>query len=453
MLTESQTSRLCSAPGPATPASLQTLQWLHDPVGYVERCHARYGPVFRIDVFRWGHLVMIGEPDLAKAVFAAPDNFVSAADANEILRPVVGNESTFCLDGERHRRMRQLVAPALGQSNIRKLHPRLLELVSDCVASLISEKRIDRASHWRKLTMQAMLLLLAGVDDKEIASRFVDKIRPLTGALSSVFAFSPALQSRRFGALSPIGWFDRRLKALDGEIYKLIEATRHDSSKRETIIGRLASDVSVSPQAIRDQVVTMMIAGSDTTAAAIDWAFHWLYEESERLEGIRDRLSKQPRDPDSRAQWIMSDQGIESLYLEAMRFLPVADFNPRILRGLFAEDGLPIIAAPCALLLHRNAEQYLDSNSFNSGRFADQRPPGSCFIPFGGGVRYCPGAVLAATVIKMAIATLADQVEIGTSGHVATAVRRNVILAPKIRSLGVLRMRLDANLTSQEKAL
>jgi cytochrome P450 len=443
MLTDAQTSRLLAAPGPNTPALVQTWQWLRDPAGYVEQCQRRYGSVFRISVSRWGHLVMIGDPDLAKAVFMAPDSHLSASDANEILRPVVGGKSLFCLEGEQHRKMRQLVAANLGHSFIRNIQPRLLELVLDSISSLIAAKGRGRADRWRILTMRSMLLLLAGIDDEDTARKFVSRIRPLTGSLSGVFAFSPFLQSRRFGALSPIMWFDRRLRELDRDVYSAIELAANEPDKADTLIGRMTCDASVSPQAVRDQVVTMMIAGSDTTAAAIDWAFHWLYGQRNTLEKVREILVEQPEEATLRVQWILSDPAVDSLYLEAMRFLPVADFNPRVLRGVRADDGLPIIAAPCALMLHRNAGQYADPDIFDHNRFKGGRPSSSCFIPFGGGNRYCPGSVLATTLIKLVIAVLGEQVDVARTKSVARPVRRNVILAPRIRLPGALRTRQD----------
>ncbi len=377
-------------PGPRWPALVQSVALTRFRHRFVPAMHRRYGDVFTVRVLPGRTaLVIFARPEHAREIFAGDPEALHAGKGNAVLEPVMGEHSLLLLDSAEHRRARALLMPAFHGAALRGYRPLVARLAEQEVRRWtpgVSFRSLDRMS---ALTLEVILRVVFGVSDETRLAR----LRPLvrrTVAVSPVVMLgwgSPILQR-----LGPWRSTVRNQRALDEVVYAEIAERRRaaDLGTRSDVLSRLlragadSDEEGLSDDELRDQLVTLLLAGHETTATALAWALHELGRDPAQLARARAAADRDETDY------------LEAVLNESLRLHPVI---PMVVRHLMAPatiggHRLPRGAniAPSILLGHASADSHRDPAVFRPQRFLDGEVASHTWIPFGGGVRRCIGA-------------------------------------------------------------
>lgn len=418
---------LALPPGPRRPGALQSLEYGLDPYGFFQRAHRRFGDVFTVHVVgeEW---VMLAHPDAVREVFGHGPDELDSGQANFALRPILGTRNVLLLDGAEHLRRRKLVLPPF--------HGERMKAYADIVAGVAQRDLAGwpRATPFATLprmqavTFEVIMRAVFGVGE---ASR-LDRLRVILRDFLSwtthwrrafTFAF---LGPERVMALPG---FRRQLAEVDSEIFGEIVRRRQapDLAEREDVLSLLlqARDeqgLALSDEEVRDELVTLLVAGHETTAALLAWALSELAD----APAVQERLAA-------------GEQGLsEAIVAETLRLHPPVPLGAlRRLRKPLRIGGRDLPAgttvAACALLVHRRADLYERPDRFLPDRFLSAKPPAGGWLPFGGGVRRCVGAAFAQFEARLVLEEVAKRVRIAhPSGRRPIGIgRRGIVLVPR----------------------
>lgn len=378
-----------SLPNPLRgPGFAQTLHYGLDPEGFFTRAHNRFGDVFTTRVLSedW---VVLGHPAAVKEAFALGPNDANSGEANFVLRPLIGTRNLLLTDGQEHLARRKLVLPPFHGDRMRAYEETIREAAEAQIKALPLGEPVTLLPHMQSLTFSVIMRCVFGLRDGERLRSLGDPLQRMLGWITDM---------RRvliIGLLGP-DWlmrmpkFRRQLEVVDRELTGEIESRRlaEDLDEREDILSMLlmAQDEDgrgLSDQELRDELVTLLIAGHETTAALIAWAVH--------------ELARAPQHQDSLSR---NEGGFsEATVTETLRLRPPVPLVLRRLRrpATIAGHRLPAGATlvPSTLLVHRRPDLYPEPWTFDPTRFLDRRPVASEWFPFGGSVRRCIGAAFA----------------------------------------------------------
>ena len=410
-------------PGPSEPRLAQMMQWISRPMAYAARQRDRYGEAFtaNIDERPW---VMLGDPEDVRTVFTAGPQRTNAGEANEILRPTLGSHSLLLLDGQEHLRQRKLMLPAFHGERIERYRQIMRDATERTVASWPARRPFALRPHTQAITMEVIVRAVFGVDDAGAMARLREPLRRMLDWAGNP---APLLLVAMIGPDNP---FIQRVIArrytepVDRELYALIAQRRRapDLAERDDVLSTLllARDEDGEPMTdveLRDELLTLLVAGHETTATSLAWAVERLVRHPGALERVA-----------TEAEYA------DAVVKETLRLRPVvAIVLRRLLEPLAVAGGeLPAgtTVAPCILLVHRREDIYPEPNAFRPERFLG-RPPGTyTWIPFGGGVRRCLGAAFAQFEMQVVLETIARSARLEAVGRPEDVRRRGVTLVP-----------------------
>jgi cytochrome P450 family 135 len=412
-------------PGPRTPRALQTLRYSFDPYGFFEAGQRAVGDMFTVRVMgeTW---VVLAHPDAIREVFShGPDELDSGA-ANYALRPLLGTRNLLLLDGAEHLRRRKLVLPSFHGERMRAYEELIRETTRREIAAWPLETKARTLPRMQAITFQVVLRAVFGVEEGPRLDRMAAILRRFLAWTTDprrglFFAF---LGPERFMGLSA---YRRQREELDRELLAEIGHRRRveDLPERTDILSLLlqARDEDGAPlsdRELRDELVTLLVAGHETTAAALSWAL----VELARHPSAQDRLAD-------------GEEGLAAAAVdETLRLHPPVPLGG--LRRLrvpltIAGFGLPAGAAvtPCALLVHRRPDVYPEPLAWHVDRFLGTRPPAGAWIPFGGGVRRCVGAAFAQFEARTVLDELVRSLEFRPAAPPTRRIwRRGIVLVP-----------------------
>lgn len=430
-------------PGPKTPAAIQMLEWTLRPIEFLERNHRRYGDFFRMRLAGLD-AVVISDPVIIKEVFTGDPDVLHAGESNAApLEPIVGPNSVLLLDGPEHMRQRKLMLPSFQGQRM---------LSYGAIIAGATEREIERfplgqpfplRRHTQAITLEVIMRAVFGIED----ARRLDALRGRLTALLS-FGQSPL----RFVALAIPGlretvgrrvWarFAAAREQVDEILYDEIRTRRDDPSisEREDVLSILlqARDDEGKPMTdgeLRDELMTLLVAGHETTATALAWAFDLLLHNPDKLERLKEELVEQPE----------GGEYLDAVIKETMRLRPVLPAVARKLTEPLELNGYMLPAgcrvAPNIYLTHRRADVYPDPEAFKPERFIEQPAETYSWIPFGGGIRRCLGASFALYEMKVAIPSILRRVELRPAGDRPERIRRRAItFAPEHDTMVVAR--------------
>jgi cytochrome P450 len=410
-------------PGPPEPRLAQMMQWVSRPVAYAERQRDRYGEAFtaRIEERPW---VMLGDPEDVRAVFTAGPQRVNAGEANAILRPTLGSHSLLLLDGEEHLRQRKLMLPAFHGERVDAYRQIMREATERAVTSLPVGEPFALRPHAQAITLEVIMRAVFGLEDETAVARLREPLRRMLdwagnpAALLIVATVGPdhpfvqRVLARRY------------LEPVDRELYALIAARRAapDLTERDDILSTLvlARDQDGEPMTdveLRDELLTLLLAGHETTATSLAWAVERLV----RHPGGMERLADERDYADAVVKEVLRLRPVVAIVLRRLR-------EPLEIAGRELPAGTTV--APCMLLVHRREDVYRDPETFRPERFLDHPPGTYTWIPFGGGVRRCLGAAFAQIEMQVVLQTLARSVRLEAVGDAEGVRRRGVTLMP-----------------------
>ena len=390
-------------PGSRTPGALNAVYFTRDPVGFLERQWRRYGDAFSINFPGFGRMAYFAEPDTVKQIFTSDPSTIHAGEANgRVLEPALGKFSLLTLDEDDHMRQRKLLLPPFHGERVRRYG----ELIAG-----IAEREIERwprgtpfelRPRLQSITLDVILRAVFGVRGEDRLARFRATLPQLTEA-SGVVMWLPFMR-RNFGPWSPWARFVRMRRAVDELVYEEIRLRRADpdAEERDDVLSvllqaRHEDGSAMTDQELRDELITLLTAGHETSATGLAWAF----ERILRTPGVHERLLHDLDD----------DAYLDAVVKETLRVRPVVIDVARVAKRdvEIGEWRIPsgTIVVPAIALVQLRPDLYPDPRAFRPERFlgADQ-PPAYSWIPFGGGVRRCIGAAFAQLEIKTVLRTV-----------------------------------------------
>jgi cytochrome P450 family 135 len=410
-------------PGPSEPRLAQMMQWISRPMAFATRQRDRYGDAFtaNIDGHPW---VMLGDPEDVRTVFTAGPQRTNAGEANAILRPTLGSHSLLLLDGEEHMRQRKLMLPAFHGERIDRYREIMREATERAVASWSSGEPFALRPHTQAITFEVIVRAVFGVDDAGAMARLREPLRRMLDWAGNP---APLLLVAVVGPDNPVVRriiARRYLEPVDRELYALIAARREapDLAEREDVLSTLllARDEDGEPMTdveLRDELLTLLVAGHETTATSLAWAVERLVRHPGSLELVA-----------------TDAEYADAVVKETLRLRPVVAIVLRRLLEPLQVAGRELPAgttvAPCILLVHRREDLYPEPDAFRPERFLREPPGTYSWIPFGGGVRRCLGAAFAQVEMQVVLETIARSARLEAVGDAEGVRRRGVTLVP-----------------------
>jgi cytochrome P450 len=377
-------------PGPRWPALVQSIALVRFRHWFVPRMHAKYGDVFTVRIMPQGAaLVLFTRPEHAKEIFAGDPEVFHAGKGNAILGPIMGEHSLLLQDSSEHKRARKLLMPAFNGAALRGYEQLVTRIARAEVASWTPGSTFRSLDRMNALTLEVILRVVFGVtDEKRLA-----ELRPLVNRTVDV---SPAvLLGWGYPWLQRFGPWKRTVdnqRELDRVMYAEIAERRQapDLAERTDVLSQLlrvgggTDEVPLTDTELRDQLVTLLLAGHETTATALSWALYELGRDEAQLAKARDAADHG------------DDDYLEAVMKESMRLHPVI---PMVVRHLMepATIGpydLPRGAnvGPSIIISHSREDNFAEPRDFRPERFLEGHVAPNTWIPFGGGVRRCIGA-------------------------------------------------------------
>jgi cytochrome P450 len=395
----------------------------------MDAARRRYGDMFTLRITHEGTWVFLSHPDAVKQVFTGDPRLLHAGEANIVLLPVLGSHSVLLLDDDAHMAQRKLMLPPFHGERMRGYEHTMAEVAAREIDRWPTGEKVPSWPAMQAITLEVILRTVFGVTDAARLDRLAGALRE---ALS--WASRPArmaqlalLGPRR---ISERGTLRRALDPTDALIYEEIRARRHaaDLEERDDVLSMLLQarheDGSpMSDEELRDELMTLLVAGHETSATALAWALDALTHHPAALARLRDEVDAG------------EDDYLDAVVKEVLRLRPVIAL---VLRRLIApmEIGgrvLPagVNVAPSIYLLHRRADVYDEPRAFHPERFLDEPAGTYTWIPFGGGVRRCLGASFAQFEMKVVLRELVSRLDMRAARAEPEArVRRAIVFAP-----------------------
>jgi cytochrome P450 len=417
--------------GSRTPALLQALRYVRDPLGFLIRLQRRHGDIFSLSFPYFGRLVYVADPALVKQLFTGSPEQLHAGEANAtVLEPALGPNSVLTLDEDPHMRQRKLLLPPFHGEQIRRYGELIREVTREEMASWPVGETFALRPHTQRITLAVIMRAVFGVTDEARLTRFAGLIETFSNRVSAVLAF-PMLR-RNLGRWSPWSRFLRARAALDEFIYEEIALRRteiaageqdHDDVLSLLLAAEHDDGSPMSDEELRDELVTVLGAGHETTATGLAWAMERLLRTPRVLGKLRDSLAAG------------EDEFLEATVKETLRARPViVDVArkltaPTEIGGYELKAGTYVMAAIAAL--HYREDLFPAPEEFRPERFLEGKADNYAWIPFGGGVRRCIGAAFAEYEMRIVLREFVEHAALSAPDPKPEKVKvRNITLAP-----------------------
>ncbi|MBW4551708.1 MAG: cytochrome P450 [Aphanocapsa sp. GSE-SYN-MK-11-07L] len=407
-----------SIAGSKSPALVQLLEWIFNPLGYLQTNHQKFGDCFQMHFTGFPPFVMVSHPEMIEQIFTAPASQFDVGNSNFLLLPTLGENSLLLLDGDRHQRQRQLLMPPFHGERMRAYGQLICQITEQVIDQWQLDQPFTLRDSMQEISLQLIIEAVFGVREGDRVVQLKRLLQELIEAMTSVSGtvamFFSSLQLD-LGDWSPSGKLLRRRAQIDQLIFAEIAERRQTPNPDRTDILNLmmlAVDEAGQPmtdQELRDELMTLLIAGHETTATALTWSIYWIH----RLPAVKDKLLQElaslPDHPDPSS--IAKLSYLSAVCSETLRIYPIALMTQlRTVKAPFqcGNHLFPpgTILAGCIHLLHQRPDLYPDPEQFRPERFLERQFSAYEYIPFGGGNRRCIGAAFALFEMKLALATI-----------------------------------------------
>ena len=441
-MTRSETAQL--PPGPSVPRVVQMMATWTRPAASLERLRP-YGKRITVRLPFQPPFVMLWDPADIKEVFTAPPDVLHPGEGARILEPLIGRNSVILLDEDEHLEQRRLLLPAFHGERMQRLTGLMTELAEREVATWPTDEPVALHPRLQRVTLEIILRVVFGLEE----GAELDRLRDL---LTNVLAFTESPLSVLPPMMRALGWlprlrrFNAQLRDTDALIFSLIEQRRAEiaaggGADRDDILSMLLAarhqdGSAMSEQELRDELMTALVAGHETSASQLAWALERLAREP----AARARLTAEIDAGES-------DEYLSATITEILRLRPVLpNAEPRLTKreveigGFRYPPGVVLMAS--AYLVHHDPEIYPEPQAFRPERFLGTSPGTYTWIPFGGGRRRCLGASFAVQEMKVVLRATLRRYEIrAASDRPETTRRRSITFSPAGGTTVVLRRR------------
>ncbi len=398
-------------PGPRMPQALQTAIWSRQAQWFLRQSRARFGPMFTLRIAYEGDWVVLSDPELVKQVFTGDPRVFHAGEGNQILRPVLGDNSVLVLDEQKHIQQRKLLLPPFHGERMQAYGEKMAEIAVREIETWPTGVPYRLRPRMQAITLEIVLETVFGVHGGPRMGPLRDALRGFLDLTTDPKAILPILLVGP-QRITRVPAFRRRIERVDGLLAQEISERRSaaDLADRDDVLSMLVAarhdDGSPMGDAeIRDELLTLLVAGHETTATALSWAMERLTRHPDKLRRLRDEVEAG------------EDAYLTATVQETLRLRPVIVVvirkltEPVELGGHRLPAGARVV--PCIHLVHRDPQIYPDPDRFLPERFLDNPPGTYTWIPFGGGVRRCLGAAFAQFEMAVVLRELVRRYEVG----------------------------------------
>jgi hypothetical protein len=384
-----------------------------------------------------GPIVLVSDPGAIKQIFTGDPDLLRAGEGNQPLEPVVGRESLLLLDGSRHLRRRRLVLPPFHGERLQGYAAAMAQLTIDDLERWPINEPFALEPRMRAITLAVIVRVVFGIEDPRRAAEIQALIPELLpdGGLSTLILL-PAFR-RDLGPRSPWRRFLAARERVDRLLYDEIARRRLEPGveDRQDVLSLLltARDEDGQPltdRELRDELMTLLLAGHETTATALSWTFELLHRSPRALARAREEaVETGPTHPDGPTPWL------DAVVTESLRLKPPLPLAVRRLTAPLELLGHHLPAgsrvAPAIYLTHRRSDLYPDPTAFRPERFVGSGVETYAWLPFGGGVRRCVGAAFAQMELRTVLRTVLARAHTrAASPRPERTRRRAVVLTP-----------------------
>jgi cytochrome P450 len=415
-------------------------EWIVRPIPFLERCARRYGDFFTVR-FPVGTVVFVSNPEVIKQIFQGDPDVLHAGEGNAApLEPLMGKNSVLLLDGPEHMRQRKLMLPSFHGERMQRYGDLMREIAEDEIRGWPVGQPFPLRPHSQAITLEIIMRTVFGIEDVDRLAHLRDRL----GRMLDIGMHTTALASI---VLVPIRrtigrriWerFQRLRDDTDAVLYDEIARRRDDpvTAERDDVLSILlqARDEQGRPMTdveLRDELMTLLVAGHETTATAIAWAFELLLRHPSELAKLQAELDAGE-----------SDDYLDAVIKETLRLRPVVPGVVRKLTEPLELNGYELPAgvrvAPNIYLTHRRPDVHPEPDRFRPERFLEQPADTYSWIPFGGGIRRCLGASFATYEMKVVIPTILRTVSLRAVGDEHEPIRRRAITFVPARDATVI---------------
>ena len=417
-------------PGPRAPAIVNSIRFVRAPLDRLAEWHARYGDIFTVRITGFGTGCYVADPAEIKKLFTGDQSDLLAGEANSFLEPILGSHSVLVLDGPEHMRQRKLLAPPFQGSRVNAFREVIRDVAEREVAGWEVGHRFALRDRMRALTFEVICRAVFGVTEPDRVERLRERLVAVIDTSPAVFAIKAFRAD--LGPLSPGGVFARRLRAADELIYEEIQRRRGaaDLDERTDVLSLLmrARDEdggAMTDRELRDELITMLGAGHETTATGLTFALELLLRNPRVLDRLREEIAAGE-----------DDAYLEAVAKETLRLRPVIDAaertltKPRTICGWELPPGMKVY--PGIALVHMREDLYERPQEFRPERYTDDGAESYSWLPFGGGIRRCIGAALAQAEMAEVLRVAVPAVDLRPlAAEPDPVVLRGITVAPK----------------------
>lgn len=422
-------SRPSLPPGPKYPPAVQMAGFWTRPLAFLERCRARYGRRFTVRLPFTPPFVMLTAPDEIKQVFTAPADVLNPGAGARVLEPVVGRNSVILLDGPAHMEQRKLMLLAFHGERIERLSALVEEVTDRQVAAWPTDRPLRLHEEFQGLTLEIILRAVFGLQEGARMDALRDGLAAMLRFGEKPISLLPpradSAVARVAERVGPFAEFVRLQRGADELIFAQVDERRAGVEGRDDVLAMLLSarhedESPMTDQELRDELMTLLVAGHETTASTLAWCFERLSRDPEVVDRLRED----------------DDAYLTATIQEALRCRPVLpNVAPRlVVKPIDVGDWTypeGVCLVPNAYLVHHDPEIYPDPYAFRPERFVGESPGTYTWIPFGGGRRRCLGASFALLEMKIVLRTLVRERDVeAVLAAPERPQRRNITIRP-----------------------
>ncbi|HEX3562610.1 MAG TPA: cytochrome P450 [Solirubrobacterales bacterium] len=414
--------------GPDWSVLRSTRTWWRRPLETLDQCHARYGDMFTYRLAHEGTWVFLSDPEAIKQVFTGDPRLLHAGEANIALLPVLGEQSVLLLDEPAHMKERKLMLPSFHGKRMQAYREVMEQVAAEEIDRWPTDRSVRMRPRMQAMTLEIILRAVFGVDEGERLTRLRDELRRTLNLISSPkrAAFMVILGPERLRRFPP---FRRNMERIDRLLFEEIAARRGatDLADRDDILSLLLQarhedGRPMSDRELRDELMTMLVAGHETTATGLSWAIELLARHPDALARLEDEVAAG------------GDAYLDAVIKETLRLRPVIALvlrklvEPMEIGGRLLPAGVSV--APSIYLVHRRPDIYPEPQRFRPERFIEQPAGTYTWIPFGGGVRRCLGAAFAEFEMAVVLRALVARRRLRPAGEPEHSVRSTITNVP-----------------------
>ncbi|OCQ89068.1 cytochrome P450 [Nostoc sp. MBR 210] len=428
---------------PKIPKFMQLLQWIYQPLQLMENSAKAHGDCFTLWLTNKQPMVFLSNPQAIQQLFTENLSNLDSRGSAQILQPLLGENSLILLSGTSHQRQRKLLTPPFHGDRMKAYGSIIAEITKEVISQWKFGQPFSARDSMQEISLRVILQAVFGLTEGERYTqlqKLLASILDLTGSsLRATISFLPIMQVD-LGSWSPWGIFLRQREQIDQLLYAEIQERRnHPETSGSDILslmmsardenGELMTDVE-----LRDELMTLLVAGHETTASALTWALYWIHRQPQIREKLLSELDNCGKNAD--LEEITRLPYLTAVCQETLRIYPIAMITiPRIVKQPIEimnhqfEPGTLLVG--CIYLTHRRSDLYAEPQQFKPERFLERQYSLYEYLPFGGSNRRCLGMAFALFEMKLVLATVLSHVDLALVNNSSVKpIRRGITLAP-----------------------